>query len=52
MNKILFNIPIHKKKYSDNVKKLLNQNVIDLKLHGPGKNIIKIKKKTKETISI
>ena len=48
MNKILFNIPIHKKKYSDNVKKLLNQNVIDLKLHGPCKNIIKIKKKLKK----
>ena len=48
MNKILFNIPIHKKKNSDNVKKLLNQNVIDLKLHGPGKNIIKIKKKLKK----
>ena len=37
MKKILFNTPLNKKKYSDNVKKLLDSKK---SLHGPGKNIL------------
>ena len=44
MKKILFNVPIHKKKYFENVKKFLNT---EKSLHGPGTNISKIKKKLK-----
>ena len=40
MKKILFNTPLQKKKYSDNVKKLLDSNK---SLQGPGKNTFQIK---------
>ena len=39
MKKILFNTPLQKKKYFDNVKQLLNSKE---SLHGPGKNIFQI----------
>ena len=39
MKKILFNTPLQKKKYSDNVKKLLDSNK---SLQGPGKNTFQI----------
>jgi dTDP-4-amino-4,6-dideoxygalactose transaminase len=42
MRKILFNDPIKNKKYSKNVVNFLNSNQ---SLHGPGKNILAIKKK-------
>jgi dTDP-4-amino-4,6-dideoxygalactose transaminase len=42
MKKILFNDPIKNKKYSKNVVNFLNSNQ---SLHGPGKNILDIKKK-------
>ena len=42
MRKILFNDPIKNKKYSKNVVSFLNSNQ---SLHGPGKNILAIKKK-------
>jgi len=45
MKKILFNTPLNKKKYSDNVKKLLDSKK---SLHGPGKNILQIKKDLKK----
>ncbi len=45
MRKILFNTPLRKKKYVDNVKKLLDSNK---SLHGPGKNILQIKKDLKK----
>jgi dTDP-4-amino-4,6-dideoxygalactose transaminase len=41
MKKILFHTPLQNIKYSNNVKKLLDSK---LSLHGPGQNIIKIKK--------
>ena len=40
MKKILFHTPLQDFKYSSNVKKLLDSK---LSLHGPGKNIFKIK---------
>ena len=40
MNIIKFNTPIQKKEYVDNVKKLLDSKE---SLHGPGRNIEKIK---------
>ena len=45
MKKILFSTPLQKKKYSDNVKKLLDSRQ---SLHGPGKNIFQIKKDLKK----
>ncbi len=45
MQQILFNTPLQDKKYFDNVKKLLNSKA---SLHGPGKNIIQIKKDLKK----
>jgi len=45
MKEIHFNEPIHSRKYSNNVKKLLDSK---LSLHGPGKNIFQIKKKLKK----
>ena len=45
MKKILFNTPLQKKKYFDNVKKLLDSKK---SLHGPGKNIFQIKKDLKK----
>ena len=45
MQQILFNTPLQDKKYYDNVKKLLNSKA---SLHGPGKNIIQIKKDLKK----
>ena len=44
MKTIQFSTPLQKKKYFDNVKKLLNSKE---SLHGPGKNIIKIKQQLK-----
>ena len=44
MKKIVFNTPLQKKKYSDNVKKLLDSKK---SLHGPGQNIFQIKKDLK-----
>ena len=44
MKEILFSTPLQKKKYFDNVKRLLNSKQ---SLHGPGKNIFKIKKQLK-----
>ena len=41
MKKILFHTPLQDIKYSNNVKKLLDSKS---SLHGPGKNIFKIKK--------
>ncbi len=45
MKKILFNTPLQKKEYSNNVKKLLDSRK---SLHGPGQNIFKIKKELKK----
>ena len=45
MKKILFNSPLQKKEYFDNVKKLLDSKK---SLHGPGKNIFQIKKDLKK----
>jgi|TARA_Y100000294_G_C8568221_1_gene341703 dTDP-4-amino-4,6-dideoxygalactose transaminase len=45
VKKILFNTPLQKKKYFDNVKKLLDSKK---SLHGPGKNIFQIKKDLKK----
>ena len=45
MKKILFNTPLQKKEYFDNVKKLLDSKK---SLHGPGKNILSIKRKIKK----
>jgi len=45
MKNILFNTPLQKKEYSNNVKKLLDSNK---SLHGPGKNIFQIKKDLKK----
>ncbi len=45
MKKILFSTPLQKKKYSDNVKKLLDSKQ---SLHGPGENIFQIKKDLKK----
>ena len=45
MNIIKFNTPIQKKEYVDNVKKLLDSKE---SLHGPGRNIEKIKKQLKD----
>ena len=45
MKKILFNSPLQKKKYVNNVKKLLDSKS---SLHGPGKNIVQIKKDLKK----
>jgi len=45
MKKILFTVPLQKKKYFDNVKKLLDSRK---SLHGPGKNIFQIKKDLKK----
>ena len=44
MKTILFSTPIQKKKYFNSVKKLLNSKK---SLHGPGDNILKIKKQLK-----
>ena len=44
MKKILFSTPLQKEKYFSNVKKLLNSRE---SLHGPGKNILSIKKQLK-----
>ena len=49
MKKILFHTPLSSNKYSDNVKRLLNSG---LSLHGPGKNIFKIKKDLKKNDEI
>ena len=45
MKKILFHTPLQNIKYSNNVKKLLDSK---LSLHGPGKNILNIKKELKK----
>ena len=45
MRTIRFSTPLQNKKYSDNVKKLLDSNK---SLHGPGENILKIKKDLKK----
>ena len=45
MKKILFHTPLQNIKYSNNVKKLLDSNK---SLHGPGKNIFRIKKDLKK----
>jgi len=45
MKKILFNTPLQNKKYSNNVKKLLDSNK---SLHGPGKDTFLIKKDLKK----
>ena len=49
MKKILFHTPLSSTKYSNNVKKLLDSG---LSLHGPGKNIFKLKKELKKKFGI
>ena len=44
MKTILFSTPLQNKKYFNNVKKLLDSKE---SLHGPGKNILEIKKQLK-----